>query len=134
MTLIQFTGYPSEAKESVDNMSTQIREKFKQIGIEPNYISPRRKKGQPYLSRFFEDFIEINFCDEEEATRALKWWNGTNESLGSYFQALMVFVTTDGCSAKTLGYCVRANHDLKHCKCVNCQEFRRYHGIGEFKC
>ena len=133
-TITGNTAYPSDAKESVGNMSTQIREKFKQIGIVPNYISPRRKKWPTSLLRFFEDFIEINFCNEEEATRALKWWNGTNKYLGSYLQARLVFVTTDGCSAKTVGYCVRANHDFKHCKCVNCQEFRRYHGIGEFKC
>ena len=125
MILIQFTGYPSEAKESVDNMSTQIREKFKQIGIEPNYISPRRKKGQPYLSRFLEDFIEINFCNEEEATRALKWWNGTNEPLGSFPQGALVLEKTEACREKVLGYCVHANHDLENCKCKNCREFRK---------
>ena len=115
-------------------MSTQIREAFRQIGIVPNYISPRRKKWQPpYFSRFLEDFIEINFSNEEEATRALKWWNGTNEPMGIYLQARRVIILTDGCSAKTRVYCVRANHDLEHCKCENCQDFRRSYRIGEFK-
>ena len=115
-------------QESIGNLSNQIRELLRKIGITPNYISKRRKK---WHQKIYEDFIEINFCNEEEATRALEWWNG--HTLGSFLQSIPVLENPEGCSAKILGYCVQVNHDLEHCQCKNCLEFRSLFGIGEFE-
>ena len=98
---------------------------MRKIGIAPNYISKRRKIWQqPLFSPFLEELYEINFCKEEEATRAMKWWNGN--SLGSSLQSTPVLKNTEDSSVNILGYCVPVNHDLEYCECENCLEFREF--------